>query len=82
MRGVSTIPLKRETEKVSEKEGRGGTKKKKHNEIRRHHSSEAGVTASFQSHHFGDKNKPNYPLKKGHGVASLMMFTVGPVALK
>ena len=51
-----------------------------HNEIRRHHSSEPGVTALFQSHHFGDKNKPNYPLKKGHGVASLMMFTVGLLA--
>lgn len=56
-------------------------KKKQHYEIRRHHSSELGVTASLQSHHFGDKNKPNYPLKKGHSIASLMMFTVWPVAL-
>lgn len=82
-RGVNNPPEKRDGE--SERERKGGVrqkKNKKHNEIRRHHSSEAGVTASFQSHHFGDKNKPNYPLKKGHGVASLMMFTVGPVALK
>lgn len=56
-------------------------REKKHYEIRRHHSSELGVTASLQSHHFGDKNKPNYPLKKGHSMASLMMFTEGPVAL-
>lgn len=89
MRGVSTIPLKRTTEKVRERKRReeekwwevGVKKKKDHNEIRRHHSSEPGVTALFQSHHFGDKNKPNYPLKKGHGIASLMIFTVGLVAL-
>lgn len=39
--------------------------KKTHNEIRRHHSSEPGVTALFHCHHFGDKNKPNYPWRKG-----------------
>lgn len=80
--GCQQSPWKERRRKWARKRGGGGETKKKNNEIRRHHSSEAGVTASFQSHHFGDKNKPNYPLKKGHGVASLMMFTVGPVALK
>lgn len=54
---------------------------KTHYEIRRHHSSDLGVTTSLQSHHLGDKSKPNYPLKTGHGMASLMLFTVGLVAL-
>lgn len=81
MRGVSTIPLKREADKVRERKKEKHTHTDTHNEIRRHHSSEPGVTALFQSHHFGDKNKPNYPLQKGHGMASLMIFTVGRVAL-
>lgn len=64
-RGVNNPPGKRDKESEREKKvgwgvgwGVGGCKMEP--EIRRHHSSKPGVTALFKSHHFGDKNKPNY----------------------
>lgn len=59
-RGVNNPAEKRDSESET---------KKTHYETRRHHSSELWVTASFLSHHCGDKNKPYYPLKKGHGIS-------------